>query len=782
MSRGVVLEIRGSVQGVGFRPFVWRVARDLGLRGSVRNVGAGVCVEAFGPPDALSALRDRLRQPPLAGAAVESIGSRSAEGSAPEGFSIAPSREDGDSRIALAPDLPTCGPCLAELFDPGSRRHRYPFVSCAECGPRYTLVRAHPYDRERTSMDRFPLCAACESEYSDPGDRRFHAEATACPDCGPCLSCLDPGGDVVARAEEALAAAVRSLRAGRIVGVHGIGGFHLACDARDERAVSRLRERKRRPGKPLAVMVRTCGEAAKLALVGAEDEALLRSQVRPIVALRRRPDAGLAPSVSPHSPMVGLFLAYSPLHTLLLHDFGGPLVMTSANRSGEPIAYRRSDARDGLAHLADRVLVHDRDIVSACDDPVAVRAGSGPIVIRRARGSVPRPVRLPQPVAAPVLACGGQWSNTVCIAEGDRAWLSAHIGDLGSPEMERRLAATVEHWLGWLGVEPERVAHDLHPGYDSTRYAGTWTSARRVGVQHHHAHMAAVMAEHGLGGPALALSWDGTGYGTDGAAWGSELLWGDRRAVERWATFRPVPLAGGERAIREPWRLALALLDDAFDGDPPLGDLALFRAIDDARIERVRALLANPALSPPAHGAGRYFDALGALLLVRPIATFQGELAQGVDFAAAGRGGLAYAFDVDRSARPWQIDLRPAVRQWTAELRAGAATPAVADRFHATLVAAGERVVREALSQLRHGELARGEKREKRERGGKGEKEATVILCGGCFQNPLLVDGLERRLGALAGVGRVVRPRSVPPGDGGLALGQAWVAAHPGDA
>jgi hydrogenase maturation protein HypF len=761
------LSLRGSVQGVGFRPFVWQVAHELGLRGSVRNIRGGVVVDAFGSPAALSSLRDALAAPPLPGARVDDTEARALALPGPAGFEIVASSSEATrdpAVLALAADLPTCEQCLDELADPSSRRHRYPFIACAHCGPRYAMARGLPYDRRRTAMADFPLCAACASEYQRPSDRRFHAEATSCPDCGPTLQCVSPSGDETLFGESALAEAVAFLRRGGVVGVRGLGGFHLACDASDDGAVKMLRERKQRDRKPLAVMVASLAEAEALAWLKPQERALLASEARPITLTRQRESAALASSVAPGSPLVGLLLAYTPLHTLLLEDFGGSLVMTSANRSGEPIAYRRGETAD-LDGLADVILSHDREITTPCDDSVAMAAPSGPIVLRRSRGYVPRPIRLRDPLRRGVLACGGHWNNTVCVARGEHAWLSAHIGDIDAPSSVERMEEAALRLLEQLGIEPEIVAHDLHPGYESTRFARAWPGAApRIGVQHHHAHMAAVLAEHGADGPALGLIWDGTGYGGDGSAWGGELLHVEPGALgemRRLGTFRPLPLAGGERAIREPWRLALALLEDAFDGRAPASTLALFQRVDPRAREQVSSLLGSASLCPPSHGVGRYFDAVGALVLARPSASFQGELAIGLNVLCMRDDAPPYAFDLDRSQRPWQLDLRPAVRELVRDLHWGVAPEAIAERFHATLITAGAALVREAVDAASELDLT------------PGAPAPIVALGGGCFQNPILLSGLELRL---AGDFTVVRPRQLPPGDGGLALGQALIA------
>jgi len=762
---GLRLRVHGSVQGIGFRPWVARLAHDLGLDGAVANAADGVWIDAFGDNEALDRFRVLLEAPPLAGAHVESIAVTDLDpADAPAGFTIEASRIHGDDagrdlEVNVAPDLPMCAECTAELRDPKSRRAGYPFISCTHCGPRYTLVREHPWDRARTTMTPFELCAACAEEFGDPVDRRFHAEATACPDCGPTLRCSAPALAESFSGDAALPHAVSVLSEGGHVAVLGLGGFHLACDASNDAAVARMRARKQRPGKPFAVMVRTIAEAEKLAVIDEAARALLLSRSHPIVLLRRRDDASLAPSLAPESPMLGIMLAYTPLHALLLQAFAGPLVMTSANRSGEPIPYRAERAEVELEGLADAVLTHDRQIEAPCDDSVAVSTSRGPIWLRRSRGHVPRPLRLQTPMRHDVLACGGQWNNTVCIGRGDRAWPSAHVGDLESPGSVERLEETVERWLRWLGVTPDVVAHDLHPGYESTRFARAWPGARLIGVQHHHAHMAAVLGEHGVEGPALGLVWDGTGAGLDGHAWGGELLVGDARSVRRMATFRPIALAGHERAIREPWRLALALLEDAFEGAAPLGDLALFDDVPQTIRTNVAALLARDGLCSSAHGVGRYFDAVGALLLRAPVSSYQGELAQALCFAAAGRPASAYAFAIDRSTTPWQIDLRPAVRALVHDLVGGVGVPEIADRFHATLVAAGAAGVEATLSDLSDSSTLGLRPR--------------VALAGGCFANPHLLEGFERRLGDACDVLRAVQ---LPPGDGGLAFGQMLVA------
>jgi len=751
-ARGLGLRVRGVVQGVGFRPWLRRTAHSLGLTGSVRNESGGVTVEAWGPPQRLQELVARLESCELPGASVLALERLEVAGPPPPRFEIAPSAPAGSGYLALAPDAAPCRSCLEELADPADRRHRYPFLACTACGPRYTIARSLPWDRARTSLADFPPCADCARELADPEDRRFHAEATACPRCGPRLRLLTPEGSARAEGEAALAEALSALRAGAVVAVQGVGGFHLACDAAREEVVAELRARKRRWRKPFAVMVADRDAAQRLAELDPAELALLESPERPIVLARRRPGAAVAEAVAPGSAWIGLLLPYAPLHQLLLQGFGRPLVLTSGNRSGEPIAHRVPEALERLAKTADAFLVHDREIVAPCDDSVAAVVAGAPVVLRRSRGFVPRPILLRRPVRRPILGCGGQTSHVLCLAVGDRALLSAHHGDLDVPEAFEAFERDAERLLTLIGVEPEVVAHDLHPLYRSTLWGLARPAQAHVGVQHHHAHVASALAEHGLPGPVLGLVWDGTGYGPDGAAWGGELLLADAGGFERLATFRPLRLPGGEAAIRQVWRAALSLVDDACEGDLPWERLAASLGVPVERIEAVRGLLRSDVACVPAHGVGRLFDAVGALVLGRAEADFQGDVALAWNSVAAPGEAPPYPFALDRSRSPWELDWRPLARAVLADHWAGRPPGEISARFHATLGAMAERVVREAAA----------------ERG-----ELPVVLSGGCFQNALLAADVRRRL---ARHHTVWLHRRVPPGDGGIALGQVWVA------
>jgi hydrogenase maturation protein HypF len=753
------IELSGVTQGVGLRPFIHRVARECGVTGRASNSSRGLTIEAFGSDAALDRLLARIARPGEAPGEIEQLEWEPLRGHAPDDFAIEPGTREGELQIALAPDLATCAQCRRETGDPGDRRFGYAFTSCSSCGPRFTIARDLPYERVRTSMDVFAFCDACRREYASPGERRHHAETNACPECGPRLRLATPQGRTLARDADALEAAARLLRGGGVLGVRGIGGYHLAVDATDAAAVACLRTRKHRPRKSFAVMARDLAEASELAHVSPAEAALLASPEAPIVLLRRRPGAGVVDGVAPDLPWIGLLLPYTPLHQLLLAATRRPLVMTSGNRSGEPIACGVAEAEERLADLVDGFLHHDREIIAPCDDSVARVVEDRACLQRRSRGYVPRPLPLPRPSPHTLLACGAQLASTFCLARGKRAWLSQHLGDLDTPDAVEGYARAVERMERWLGTRAEVVAHDLHPHYASTRYALSREAMLHVAVQHHHAHAASAIAEHALEGPVLAVVFDGTGLGSDGSAWGGEVLLADAAGFERLATLRPIRLAGGEVAIREVWRLSLAMLEDAFDGAPPLESFALFRKLDAERVEGVRGLLRRGLRCLPAHGAGRWFDALGALWLEQPVAAHQGDVALQWQAAAAAEALPAYPFELGQScavpdggSHLLEIDLRPMVRAAVRDQLAGRPAALVSARFHATLAAA----TAAALARLRTATGAR-----------------PLVLSGGCFQNDLLVARMRH---ALAPRWRVYTHERVPCGDGGLALGQALVA------
>jgi hydrogenase maturation protein HypF len=739
------IAVTGTVQGVGFRPWVYRVARELGVDGRVHNDAAGVVIEAFATTPVLESFLARLDHD--APGHVREITWRPIEGAPVAGaFTIETSQVEGAVAVSIPPDLTTCPACLSEVDDPSDRRHGYPFTNCTYCGPRFTIALDLPYDRPLTTMAGFPLCVACAAEYADPADRRFHAQPIACPTCGPQLA-LEPAGPGAP-----LTDAAALLVAGKLVGIKGLGGFHLACDATSSDAVRELRTRKRRDLKPFAVMVADLATARRIAWLTPADEALLAGPERPITLVPRREDAALAPELSPDTPLVGLFLPYTPLHHLLLAAAGRPLVMTSGNVSDEPIAKDDDDARTRLAPLCDALLLHDRPIATRCDDSVARVVGGAPMLLRRSRGHVPRAIPLDRPVARPILAVGAHLKNTFCLAHGDTAYLGPHIGDLDNVLAYEFFAEAIERMERLVHVRPEVVAHDLHPDYLSTRYALERTGVEHVAVQHHHAHVAAVMAEHNVVGPVLGLAWDGTGLGTDGSSWGGELLLAHDDRCTRLATLRPIALPGGDAAVHHVWRIALALLDDAFDGAPPLAQLPLFTQLAETDVQVIRQITAGGINSPRVHGMGRLFDGLGALCLERASSRYEGQVAMAWNHVAQPGDHGAYPFELDRTQPVWQLDHRPLARAAVGDLIAGVPAAVISARFHRTLIDAAAMMLRAARAV--HGELP-------------------GVLAGGCFQNPLLTEGLL----ATGSAATLHVPRAVPPGDGGLALGQVLVAA-----
>jgi hydrogenase maturation protein HypF len=745
------IRIRGVVQGVGFRPWVYRTAVEAGVTGRVLNDSAGVTVDAFGDHQALDRFEAALHVSPPPAARITEYQVSSIAPEWPPSFVIVHSRASADRRVSIPPDLATCDECLAEIFDPASRRFRYPFTNCTNCGPRLTIATDVPYDRAATTMAPFGMCDDCRREYENVSDRRFHAQPVACPVCGPRLTAHWPNGDLLP-VDDPIARAALELRDGMIVALKGIGGFHLACDATSEDAVARLRARKRRDEKPFAVMVATLAQAEAIAVLGEAERRLLTSSERPIVLARTRELATLATGVAPHNQNVGLMLPYSPLHHLLLADAGRPLVMTSGNLSDEPIAFDNADAIRRLGRIADLFLLHDRDIVTRTDDSVAAIVAGEPLLIRRSRGYVPRAIQLGAPLVRPVLACGALLKNTFCLARGDRAWLGPHIGDLENLETYDSYTTAIRRFERFLDVAPEVIAHDLHPDYLSTEYARHRDETVRVAVQHHHAHVVAVMAEHRLNDRVFGVSYDGTGYGTDGTSWGGELLIATRARFDRVGTFRPLALVGGDQAIRHPWRLALALVLDAYQGSPPASVMRRFAAVSRSELAAVTAIVrANAA--PLAHGVGRYFDAFGALFLGRLHAAFEGQIALEWNQAADPRGAGRYAFDIRGGADPWELDLREAVREAVEHEAHGASIAEVAAAFHNTLADATGALVRHAAAE--HG------------------CRLPVVLSGGCFQNARLAESVRA---SLASDFEVWLPREVPPGDGGIALGQAVVA------
>jgi hydrogenase maturation protein HypF len=751
MTIGRRIEVRGIVQGVGFRPWIYKLAHEGGVTGRVRNDAGGVIIDVFGSESALDGFARNLIGAPPPAAEIADVRWHDIPPEPLDTFTIASSASSDELRISIPPDLATCEDCLAEIFDPEDRRYRYPFTNCTNCGPRFTIATGVPYDRVATTMTRFTMCEACQREYDEPANRRFHAQPNACPACGPRLIFATNSGRVV-DCDDPIDAAGAAIGRGAIIAIKGLGGFHLACAATNDDTVKRLRLLKRRDEKPFAVMVADLRAAERIAILTDEERSLLTSATRPIVLSRPRPHSLLSGLVAPDAPLVGLMLPYTPLHHLLLRGSGGPLVMTSGNVSDEPLAYRNDDALARLASMADYFLLHDRDIEAFCDDSVARVIDGAPVLLRRSRGYVPRPVRVLPPFAQPVLAAGALLKNTICVGLDDCAYPGPHIGDLENVAVYDAYVAATERLTRFLRVEPRVIAHDLHPDYLSTRYALSRPEPLKIGVQHHHAHIASVMAEHALKGPVLGVAYDGSGYGTDGTAWGGEILLADLDRFERIATLRPIRLAGGDAAIREPWRIAVALLHDAFGGKVP-DHIHARLGVTPLRIQSITQMLGAGLHSPPAHGAGRYFDGIAALVLGRARSAFEGQIALAWNGVADPRDTGGYAFVIDHSTSPWSIDLRLMVIAIVEDIEAGLPASRISARFHNTLVEATALAIESAACA--HG-------------------DRPVALSGGCFQNPRLTEGLIARLSPRFDVHL---NRRVPPGDGGIALGQAVVAA-----
>ncbi|SMF45684.1 carbamoyltransferase HypF [Streptomyces sp. Amel2xC10] len=766
--------VRGVVQGVGFRPYLYGLATELALVGHVTNTPEGVVAEVEGAAGAVTRFCDRIavQAPPLA--RVESVHHEEVPAIGGDAFTILASRTEGPARTLVSPDTATCADCRAELADPADRRYRHPFVNCTHCGPRFTIVTGLPYDRTHTTMAGFPMCADCAREYADPADRRFHAQPVACPNCGPRLRLVGADGgeldgdgvmDPVGRARALLAR-------GAIVAVKGLGGYHLACDAANGTAVDLLRRRKARGDKPFAVMARSVDDIRALVRMGPEERSLLEDAARPIVLLRRRPGAAVggayAEAVAPGSPDLGVMLPYTPLHHLLLGLPGDPegprlLVMTSGNVSGEPIVTDDTEALERLAHLADAWLTHDRAIHVPCDDSVVRVCDGEPLVLRRSRGYAPLPIALPVPVG-PALAVGGDLKNVFCLGAGDRAWLSAHIGDMDDLGTQQAFAHAVGQLESITGVRPERLAADRHPGYRSARWADRNAAGRPVvRVQHHHAHVAAAMAEHGLDGsrPVIGVAFDGTGHGDDGAVWGGEFLLADYDGFTRFGALADVPLPGGDAAVRRPYRMALSHLRAA--GLARAADLPCTAACPADELRVLEQQLERNLNCVPTSSMGRLFDAVSSLAGVCHRSGYEAQAAvelEGAALRAPAGDTVAYTFALrpERGASgrgTVRADPAPVLAAIVDDLRAGVGPELVAARFHRAVAGLVHRIC--VRARERHG-------------------PDTVALTGGVFANTLLSSACSTALRADGFT--VLRHRRVPPGDGGLALGQLMVASR----
>ena len=743
--------VRGTVQGVGFRPFVYRLAQDLKLHGRGYKNSTGGIIDLEGNTETLRRFLELLsnKKPPAAN--ITELEKEILPLQNYQDFKIWKSAEKQELKLHLPADIATCEDCEQEIFDQTDRRNDYPFTNCTNCGPRYTIIRDLPYDRPCTSMAEFQMCPECQREYDDPLDRRFHAQPNACPRCGPSLNFVPLDGGSYPRLP--LEEVVRRLKEGQVIAVKGIGGFHLACNAENGEAVRLLRERKRRTAKPFAIMVKSLEAAQKICEVSESEAQVLQSSERPIVLLRKKPDCPVAEEVAPGLKYLGVMLPYSPLHHLLLGKSQMILVMTSANNSEEPILYRDEEVLEKVSNLADGILTHNRKIERFCDDSVASVVLDKPVLWRRSRGFVPRPLIVKEKFEVPIFAAGGHFKNTFCFARGNDLFLSPHIGDLENLESYQAYRDVYRHYQRLFEIKPEIAAHDLHPEYLATKYVRTLERVKKIGIQHHEAHIASCMAEHGLSGPLIGVAFDGTGLGWDGKIWGGEFLVGDAKKFQRVAHLKYLPLPGGEAAILHPAQMSISFLWDVFSEDIYELGLPVVKNLGNAKTSALVKMIQAGVNAPFGSSLGRIFDAVSIILDYRDRISYEGEAAIALEMLAAGLRGKAYPYEFLTDADSTVIDLQSALKKIIEDLNENVSKGQIAARFHATII---EVVV--AVCQ----------KIEKAE----GLKQ--VCLSGGCFMNRILLEGCYRRLTDLGF--EVYFNSQVPINDGGLAVGQALIA------
>jgi len=749
------VSVRGVVQGVGFRPFVYQLATRHNLKGWVCNTSGDVKIEVEGEKPALDRFLDELvvLAPPLARLEDVSVASHPPQGYS--GFEIRHSIAEEGKYQLVSPDIATCKPCLGEVLTPGDRRYRYPFTNCTNCGPRFTIIEDIPYDRPKTTMRSFKMCPKCQSEYDDPMDRRFHAQPNACPRCGPSLKLVDGAGNPVP-CDDVLAAAARFLKQGKVLAIKGLGGFLLACDATSEKAVKLLRERKRRPFKPLAIMVSTLEDVKKHCLVSEKEAELLNLPQCPIVLLRRKEGSPVSPSVAPNLKYLGVMLPYTPLHHVLLRETGLPLVMTSGNLSEEPIAKDNDEALRRLKGIPDYFLLHNRDIYSRYDDSVAIVELNKPQIVRRARGYAPYPVHLPFK-SKQVLACGAELKNTFCLTKDNYAFVSQHIGDLENLETMEHFEATLELYKKLFRIQPEIVAYDMHPEYLSTKYARSLGDKHKelklVPVQHHHAHIVSCMAENGVEDKVIGVSFDGTGYGSDGRIWGGEFLMADYKGFERAGHLEYVPLPGGTVAIERPYRMAISYLLTLLGKDSLTPDLAFLKEVSSQELDLIQKQLEKGINSPLTSSCGRLFDAVSALIGTRGKIDYEAQAAIEMEMAAdAGERG-SYPFAILEKDGVNIVRLEALFRAIIQDIENDVSQSRIAMKFHRTMA---DMVVQMCQRLAQRSGINR------------------VALSGGVFQNRLL---LRLMVAALEEAGfEVLTHSKVPTNDGGVSLGQAVIA------
>lgn len=748
-----IVEVTGIVQGVGFRPTVYRLAREHQLNGFVRNDSRGVTIDIEGDAAEVSKFIDELegRLPPRA--SIQTMEVKSLEPAGYREFKIDISKEEKEKTSLVSPDIATCSDCLRELFDEKDRRFRYPFINCTNCGPRFTIVADIPYDRDKTTMKEFIMCRDCAREYEDPENRRFHAQPNACHVCGPQVFLQDgTGGPTSLKGEESIREAAERLKRGEIIAVKGLGGFHLACDAYNSGAVERLRGRKYREDKPFALMAESLPAIRENCHVTEFEKRLLESPARPIVLLRRRKDSKVAAKVAPGQKYLGFMLPYTPLHHLLLEESGLVLVMTSGNLSDEPISYDNPEARQRLKTIADAFLFHNREIETRCDDSVTRELNGREFIIRRGRGYSPNPIALPFEVKKHILSCGAELKNTFCVARDQYAFVSHHIGDLKNVETFESLTSGIEHYANLFSVDPQVVAHDLHPDYLSTKYARGLKGLSIFGVQHHHAHIAAVMAENGIEGKVIGVALDGTGYGDDGNVWGCEFMVAGYDGYKRLAHLDYVPMPGGDSAVVEPYRMAVSHLYRAYgDGMFDLG-IDLFKRQDLKRIGMLVEMIKKGFNSPLVSSAGRLFDAVSSILGIRDLINYEGQAAVELEMAAAEANEGSYSYEVLDRDKEWIVDASPVIRAVVDDHIKSVPVEKISDIFHNTVA----EMVLDLCRRIRG-----------------SWKLDRVALSGGVFQNMFLT---SRLCSMLTEEGfRVYVHHQVPTNDGGISLGQVAV-------
>jgi hydrogenase maturation protein HypF len=745
------LKVNGIVQGVGFRPFIFQLAGQYGLKGEVANTSSGVSIHIEGLAEQIASFESDLsaKSPPLS--YVVEINGQTDIVRNYAGFTIAKSKGEDKTSTLISPDVSVCGDCLAELLDPDDRRHHYPFINCTNCGPRYTIIDDIPYDRPKTSMRHFKMCAACQSEYDDPNDRRFHAQPNACADCGPHVCLYDNRCNRISH-EDPIVKATELLNQGYILAIKGLGGYHLAVDAANTEAVVRLRSRKLREEKPFAVMSFDLESVCRYALAGATEKILLTSIQRPIVLLRKKIPNCISEAVAPNNKYFGVMLPYTPLHYMLLKQAFTALVMTSGNLSEEPIAIDNDDAFNRLSGIADYFLIHDRDIYLRSDDSIIRHAAGARRFLRRSRGFVPIPIFLKNEMPS-ILACGAELKNTICLTKQDKAFLSQHIGDLENLATYEFLKLTAAHLKRILDIDPEIIAFDMHPDYLSTQFAWEQQAAHKIQVQHHHAHIVSCMAEHKLEGPIIGLSFDGTGYGTDGAIWGGEILIAAEDNFERSGHLAYVPMPGGAAAIQAPWRMAASYLQDAYGKDFHKLGLPVLKEIEKDKLIIISEMITKGVNAPLTSSLGRLFDGVAAICGIRRQVSFEGQAAMEFEMLAAETPGSTYDYEW-RADGTYEILPAPIILGVVKDLQDGQSVADISAKFHWTLIC----LFADLCTVLR-----------------KDRDLNRVVLSGGVFQNSILLNGM---IDALEERGfSVFSHQQVPTNDGGIALGQAVVAA-----